>query len=65
MTITTAFISVLVWGVISAAIGLWVTYYLLKCAIRDGINESRLGDRRALTRASTGANDTLPDMRAD
>ena len=55
-----------VW-VISTAIGLWVMYWLIKSAIRDGINESRLVDSWAKTVAKERKPDlgNLPDMRAD
>lgn len=42
-----------------------VLYVVIKNAIRDGINESRLGDRwtRAVVRSQNTAE--LPDMRAE
>lgn len=43
----------------------WVLYVVIKNAIRDGINESRLGDRwtRAVVRSQNTAE--LPDIRAE
>lgn len=50
------------------AIGMLILYFVLKAAIRDGINESKMGDtwRRHVnaTRAPEGVQD-LPPMRAD
>lgn len=50
------------------AIGMLILYFVLKAAIRDGINESKMADtwRRHVNtaRASEGVQD-LPPMRAD
>jgi hypothetical protein len=54
---------------ISFAITMYVLYIVIKNAVRDGINESRLTDnwqrRVADTRRATHDGDTLPPMRAD
>lgn len=51
---------------IALMLSIWITYLVIKNAIRDGINESRLGDRwtRAVevARADT---EGLPPMRAE
>ncbi len=46
---------------------IWISYLVLKNAIRDGINESKLGDRWRQTVERTTANNQgdLPDMRAE
>lgn len=51
---------------IALIIGIWITYVVIKCAIRDGINESRLGDRwsRAVDSSRSQTAD-LPPMRAE
>lgn len=42
----------------------WLLYIVIKCAIRDGINESRLGERqRAIAKREDP--DGLPPMRAE
>jgi hypothetical protein len=50
-------------------IGCWVLYVIIKTAIRDGINESRLGDRWSQVVQAARKDETLkphlPDMRAD
>jgi len=57
------------WEAIAFAIGMWVLYYVIKCAIRDGIRESGLAhDWTRIVRASQQrdrSQDTLPDMRAE
>lgn len=68
MNATTALVTATILWLIGTAVGLWVLYYVIKSAIRDGINESQLTDRwRALVVAATNgpARETLPDMRAD
>ncbi|RYH64327.1 MAG: hypothetical protein EON54_06700 [Alcaligenaceae bacterium] len=56
-------------SIVSTVLGFWISYLVIKCAIRDGINESRLGDRWQQTVQRTAAPVTaraeLPDMRAD
>ncbi|MDO9482965.1 MAG: hypothetical protein Q8S96_09700 [Hydrogenophaga sp.] len=37
---------VIVWEVIAFVVGMFVLYFVLKAAIRDGINESKLGERQ-------------------
>lgn len=37
---------VIAWEVIAFVVGMFVLYFVLKAAIRDGINESRLGERQ-------------------
>lgn len=53
--------------VLALALTIWISYLILKHAIKNGINESVLGDRRPIAPAarqdSTAA--PLPDMRAD
>lgn len=51
---------------VALLIGLWLLYLVIKSAIRDGINESRLGDSwtRAVERERHTAPDTRP-MRVD
>ncbi len=46
---------------------IWISYLVLKNAIRDGINESKLGDRWRPTpeRNPTSKAADLPDMRAE
>ena len=50
-------------------IGMWVLYLVIKFAIRDGINESRLGSdwkrTAARAKAKTHDGDTLPPMHVD
>lgn len=53
-------------NLVALIVGIWITYLVIKNAIRDGINESRLGDRwtRAVERAREDP-DALPPMRAE
>lgn len=55
--------------VICLAIGFWITYLMIKAAVREGIRESGLLDRwQHSIRKSNAQSDTsvhLPDMRAD
>lgn len=58
------------WAAISLLamlIGLWITYAVLKAAIRDGINESRLGDKwtREVERHRHETTGNTPPIRAD
>ena len=53
---------------IALILSIWITYLVIKNAIRDGINESRLGDRwRQAVDTAKGTNSTaeIPDMRAE
>lgn len=38
------FFLMIVLPVVLTAVGLWITYFLIKCAIRDGIKESGLAE---------------------
>ncbi|PKO69011.1 MAG: hypothetical protein CVU22_06335 [Betaproteobacteria bacterium HGW-Betaproteobacteria-16] len=57
------------WEVVTFVIGMFVLYLVLKAAIRDGINESRLGDTwKAQVRAAErteAEGGKLPPIRAD
>ena len=61
-------LSWVVLSAISAAIGLWLTYIVIKAAIRDGIKESGLvrtwADTARDARASSDSKG-MPPMRAD
>lgn len=53
---------------IALILSIWITYLVIKNAIRDGINESRLGDRRRQavdTAKGTSSTAEIPDMRAE
>ena len=63
---------VIVWEVIAFVVGMFVLYFVLKAAIRDGINESKLGERQMgagdpwrqeVERAREGGQ--LPPMKAE
>jgi hypothetical protein len=57
----------LVVSALAAAVGMWVLYYVVKSAVRDGINESSMVSRKdwgATVREAQRAG-TLPDMRAE
>lgn len=63
---------VIAWEVIAFVVGMFVLYFVLKAAIRDGINESRLGERQMsagnpwrqeVEKARDG--EQLPPMKAD
>ena len=43
---------------------LWALYHVVKAAVRDGINESRLGERAPRAHRTTELKD-LPPMHAD
>ena len=52
-------------ALIALILSIWVTYLVIKNAIRDGINESRLGDKwRASVASAQNTRDGL-DMRAE
>ncbi len=52
-------------GLLALILSIWVTYLVIKNAIRDGINESRLGDKwRASVASAQNTRDGL-DMRAE
>ena len=52
-------------GLIALILSIWITYLVIKNAIRDGINESRLGDKwRASVASAQNTRDGL-DMRAE
>lgn len=64
----------LFWEAIAFAFAMWLVYFAVKCAIRDGIRESGLLTTWATVRRTTRESnadrsrngpDTLPDMRAD
>lgn len=50
--------------IIALILFFWVLYVVIKSAIRDGINESRLGERRTVITAREETKD-LPPMRAE
>jgi len=50
--------------IIALILFFWVLYVVIKSAIRDGINESRLGERRTVITAREEIKD-LPPMRAE
>ena len=52
-------------GLIALILSIWITYLVIKNAIRDGINESRLGDKWRASVASAQSMEDMPDMRAD
>lgn len=61
-------IAATVWEVLVFGIGMVVLYFVVKAAVRDGINESRLGDRPRPVPGKlrdTRNGDTLPPMHAD
>lgn len=52
-------------GLIALILSIWITYMVIKNAIRDGINESRLGDKwQASVERAQNTRDE-PDMRAE
>ncbi len=54
--------------VIAFLLGMWLLYRVIKAAIRDGINESRLADswNTTVTRARVDEiKRSLPDMKAE
>ncbi|WP_338819345.1 hypothetical protein [Acidovorax temperans] len=52
-------------GLLALILSIWITYLVIKNAIRDGINESRLGDRwNAAVSKAESAKD-MPDMSAE
>ena len=52
-------------GLIALILSIWITYLVIKNAIRDGINESRLGDKwQASVERAQNTRDE-PDMRAE
>jgi hypothetical protein len=55
-----------VWEAIAFAIAMAVLYYVVKCAIRDGIQESGLVQTwRTTSAAARSGKQELPDMRAE
>jgi hypothetical protein len=62
IVIQSAALELLAW-----AIGLVVLYFVVRSAVRDGINDSRLGDRPKIVKATPSSHngDTLPPMHAD
>ena len=52
-------------ALIALILSIWITYLVIKNAIRDGINESRLGDKWRASVVSAEAMKDMPDMRAD
>ena len=47
-------------GLIALILSIWITYLVIKNAIRDGINESRLGDKwRASVASAQNTRDGL------
>lgn len=58
-------IAAIAWEIVAALVFFLLLYLTVKAAVRDGINESRMGDRwtRAVEQSREGTD--LPDMRAD
>ncbi len=52
-------------GLIALILSIWITYLVIKNAIRDGINESRLGDKWRASVASAQSAEDMPDMKAE
>lgn len=52
-------------ALIALILSIWVTYLVIKNAIRDGINESRLGDKWRASVASAQSAEDIPDMKAE
>ena len=52
-------------GLLALILSIWVTYLVIKNAIRDGINESRLGDKWRASIASAKSMEDMPDMKAE
>lgn len=52
-------------GLIALILSIWITYLVIKNAIRDGINESRLGDKWRASVVNAEAMKDMPDMRAE
>jgi hypothetical protein len=52
-------------GLIALILSIWITYLVIKNAIRDGINESRLGDKWRASVASAQSMEDMPDMKAE
>ena len=52
-------------GLITLILSIWITYLVIKNAIRDGINESRLGDKWRASVASAQSMEDMSDMRAE
>lgn len=69
MQMTKAAFQLMVLEAIGFMLAMWVLYIVIKYAIRDGINESRLGNdwqrTAARVKARTHDGDTLPPMHAD
>lgn len=56
------------WEVLAFGIAMAVLYFVVRAAVRDGINQSRLGDRprsAARKQSDTRNGDALPPMHAD
>ncbi len=51
-------------ALIALILSIWITYLVIKNAIRDGINESRLGDKWRASVASAKSMEDMPDMKA-
>ena len=49
-----------VFAILSAAVGLWVSYWVLKSAIRDGIKEAGKSDRNWFEPNKRTGGDTAP-----
>lgn len=52
-------------GLLALILSVWITYLVIKNAIRDGINESRLGDKWRTSVASAQGVEDMPDMKAE
>ncbi|MCW5669985.1 MAG: hypothetical protein KIT86_10000 [Hydrogenophaga sp.] len=63
LIVQTAVLELIAW-----VVGFVVLYFVVRAAVRDGINESRLGERtvaKPRARPSTHDGNTLPPMHAD
>lgn len=61
-------IAALFWEVFAFIFAMVVLYFVVKAAVRNGIDESRLGSRSWTTppaKRTTRGGDTLPPMHAD
>lgn len=66
MELTRITIAAFAWDIVATIVFFLALYWVVKAAVRDGINESRMGDRwsRAVEQARSSSSD-LPDMRAE
>lgn len=62
---TRAAIHAAMWEAIGAILFFAVLYFVIKAAVRDGINEANRTSRKAQAIAKSAAAADLPDMRAE